>query len=237
MNCIIIEDEILAANVLKEYIAHTEDLTLLAICEDATMALTMLSTSAVDLIFLDINLPKISGIDFLSIIQDRYPIVMTTAYHEYAIDAFNLNVIDYLLKPITYPRFLQSIQKVAEFIQHKKASLAGVAQSDYIYVKTSNGLEKITFADIIYIESIQNYIQFVIDGDRKITTYSTLKNMETYLPAGDFVKVQKSFIVNKHKIRRIDGTSISLGGKEISISRQLKDEVMKQILGDKVLKR
>lgn len=235
MNCIIVEDEPLAARVLENYIGQTPGLALVATCEDALTAMEVLNTNNVELIFLDINLPKINGLNFIKTLKKKYHIVLTTAYHQYAIEGFELDVMDYLLKPITFERFLKTVNKTREYnlLLNKPKDAEAL---DYFFVKSDNKLEKINYHEILFIESLANYV-IIQTNAKKIITYSTLKNVEEYLPSSHFIKIQKSFIVALDKIDRIEGGDVVIGGKHISISRHNKEEVMEAILRKKLLKR
>lgn len=223
---------------MEDYVRQTPGLVYKGTCEDVLGAMQQLNTEKIDLIFLDINLPKISGLDFIKTLNQNYHIILTTAYHQYAVEGFNLDVMDYLLKPITFERFLKAVNKTRDYhaLLHKAEPNAAAAELDYFFVKSENKLEKVNFSDILYVESLANYVN-IQTVQKKITTYSTLKNVEAYLPPKRFVKVQKSFIVSVEKIERIEGNEIIIAGKSIPISRTNRDEVMGLIVSNKILKR
>lgn len=223
---------------MEDYVRQTPGLVYKGTCEDVLGAMQQLHTEKIDLIFLDINLPKISGLDFIKTLNQNYHIILTTAYHQYAVEGFNLDVMDYLLKPITFERFLKAVNKTRDYhaLLHKTEPNAAAADLDYFFVKSENKLEKVNFSDILYVESLANYVT-IQTVQKKITTYSTLKNVEAYLPPKRFVKVQKSFIVSVEKIERIEGNEIIIAGKSIPISRTNRDEVMGLIVTNKILKR
>ena len=228
LNCLIVEDESLAARVIADYVAQTPGLKLAAICEDVPTAKTRLETGNIDLIFLDINLPKINGIEFIRMLDKKCHVIMITAYHQYAVEGFDLQVADYLLKPVSFERFTKAVNKVFE---HQK--LLGLnkdeAVGSHMFVKTGGRMEKVLFDDILFVESLQNYV-LIHTPAKKIITYSTLKNIESLLPATHFLKVQKSYIVAIDKISSLEGTNLYIGATTIPVSRKLRDDIRNRIL-------
>ena len=235
LNCLIIEDEKPASDLIKDYIESIPGLKLVAVCEDVMSATQILSEQQIDIIFLDINLPKINGMDFIKTIHKKYHVVITTAYDNYAIQGFELDVIDYLLKPISLERFLKAVNKVMSSIKGEPHLSQTEIGNDYFFVKSDNKYEKIAIQEILYIEALQNYI-VIHCADKKVITYSSLKSIESYLPAKEFLRVQKSFIVSVAKIDRIESDDIVIGKTFIPISRSLKEDVMNSILNNRLFK-
>jgi two-component system, LytTR family, response regulator len=237
MNCLIVDDEPVARKGIAEYISEVDFLNLVAECENPLKASSYLSQQAVDLIFLDIHMPRLSGIDFLKTLKNPPLIIFTTAYSEYALEGYSLDVVDYLVKPITFERFLKAAQKAMEVYSLKH--LAGQpreVQADYFFVKCDSKFEKIFYNEVHYIEAMQNYSVIHVQN-RKLITYITMTSLENQLPKEQFLKVHKSFIVSVPHIKAIEGNEILIGDARIPISRNLKDEVVNQILGNKLFKR
>lgn len=233
LKCLIIEDEKPASDLLKDYIANVPGMELVAVCEEVMTASALLAKEQVDVIFLDINLPRINGIDFIKNLPEKPAIVVTTAYSQYAVDGYELDVADYLMKPISFGRFLKAVQKVRKSSHNQDKGAAEDSSHAYFFVKSDSRYEKITTAEILFVEALQNYITIHCTG-KKVVTYSSLRSIETYLPVKDFLRVQKSFIVAVSKIDRISGDDIVIGRHQIPISRSLKEEVMNAILSNKL---
>jgi|SRR5579863_4001986 len=231
-NCIIIEDEPLAAEILQEYIADTPFLNLKNTYTDALRALEDLRSNEIDLIFLDINLPKLKGFDFIQTLKNPPHIIITTAYHEYALQGYELNIVDYLLKPIEFSRFLKAVNKL-KMLNSLKTHLSPVfipAGSSYMFVNTSKKKVKLYFKDILYVESLKEYIK-IFTIDKIITTKYQLGQIEEHLPKGDFLRIHRSFIVAKEKIDAYTNTQIEIGNKPLPIGRSYK-ELVGNILED-----
>ncbi len=229
INCLIIEDEPLAARVVAEYVLQIPELRLAGICEDVPSALNKLIEEKIDLILLDINLPKINGIEFIKMLPQQCHIIFTTAYREFAIEGFELDVVDYLLKPFTFERFSNAVNKVLEYERLLAKNPDGVVTKSYIFIKSSGRMLKVLFDDILFVESLQNYVVLHLQG-KKLLTYSTLRNIEQLLPVNRFIKVQKSFIVSIDKITELQATQLYIGKTAIAISRKLKEEIRQKIL-------
>jgi DNA-binding LytR/AlgR family response regulator len=238
INCIIIDDEPLARKGLKEYIADVDFLQLTGEFENPLKATEMISEGKVQLLFLDIQMPKITGLDFFKTLQQAPPVIFTTAYPQYALDGFNLNALDYLVKPVAFERFLQAALKAKEYyeLRIKNNSVTSGEAQNYFFIKTDGKLVKIFYDDILLVEAVQNYVN-IFTAEKKYITYLTFKSVEEYLPAGSFIKVHKSYIVPAQKIESIEGNEIKIGAHQVPISRNLKDEVLEKLLGNKFLKR
>ena len=236
LNCLIIDDEPMARTGLQEYIAEIEFLQLVASCENALKASPYLTDQKIDLIYLDIQMPKLSGIDFLKTLRHPPLTIVTTAFPDYAVEGFSLDVIDYLVKPITFDRFIKASRKAQDFFQCRAAGQTASPESDYFFVRCDSKYEKVYFNDVSYIEALQNYAIIHIPG-RKLISYLTLTSLENQLPARRFIKVHKSFIVSVPHVQAIEGNEIIIEHARIPISRALRDHVIQQILGNRLFKR
>jgi len=239
INCLIIDDEPLARKGLREYISDVDFLALAGEYDNPLKATDAFSRGDVQLLFLDIQMPKITGLEFMKTLQKPNPVIFTTAFPQFALDGFELNALDYLVKPISFDRFLKAALKAKEYYEVRQKNEAGssIAETnDHFFIKADNKLVKISYNDIFYIEALQNYV-VVHTNEKKFITYLTFKSVEEYLPPAQFIKVHKSFIVSASKIDSIDGNDIRIGQHHIPISRNLKDEVMEKLLKGKFLKR
>ena len=236
LNCIVIDDEPLACKGMVEYIKEVDSLNFIAGVNNPADALKYLPET--DLMYLDINMPKISGIDFLKQVKNPPLTIITTAYPQYALQGYELDVVDYLLKPISFPRFLKATTKAIDYfnlLNSDKAEIKSGERSNYFFVKSNGVLEKIMLSDIIAVEALANYIT-IHCSEKKIVAYLTLKQINDYLPENSFVKVHKSFIVAIEKIDKIDHDEILLGKLTIPVGVNFK-EVVQQIIAGKILKR
>ena len=240
ISCVIIDDEPLARKGMREYISDVDFLHLAGEYDNPLKATEMISRGEAQLLFLDIQMPKITGLEFMKTLQKPVPVIFTTAFPQYALDGFDLNALDYLVKPISFDRFLKAALKAKEYYevrQKNDADKTPVAEvGDYFFIKADNKLVKVLFNDILFIEALQNYV-VVHTQEKKLITYLTFKSVEEYLPSSQFIKVHKSFIVPATKIDSIEGNDIRIGQHYIPISRNLKDEVMDKLLKGKFLKR
>jgi DNA-binding LytR/AlgR family response regulator len=235
INCLVIDDEPLARKGLKEYINDTDFLQLAGEFDNALSATSVLNTSEIQLLFLDIQMPKITGMDFIRSLTHAPPVIFTTAYPQYAVEGFELNALDYLVKPISFERFLKAALKAKEFYEVRDKNIKE-ANPGHFFIKTDNKLVRIAFDEVIFAEGLQNYV-IIHTRERKYITYLTLKSVEDYLPAAHFIKTHKSYIVAASMIESIEGNEIRIGQHHIPISRNLKDEVMEKLLKGKFLKR
>lgn len=239
INCIIIDDEPLARKGLKEYIADIDFLNLAGDFDNPLKATALLNSGGIQLIFLDIQMPRITGIEFFKTLQHAPEVIFTTAYPQYALDGFEVNALDYLVKPISFDRFLKAALRAKEFYEVREQNSASAlpnATAEYFFIKADNKLVKLLFADILFVEALQNYVT-IYTTDKKYISYLTFKSVEDYLPAGRFIKTHKSFIIAAEKVDSIEGNEIRIGRHEVPISRNLKDEVMEKLLNGKFLKR
>jgi DNA-binding LytR/AlgR family response regulator len=239
LKCSIIDDEPVARKVLEDYIADTDFLELKGKAENPVKANVILRDEKIDLMFLDINMPKLTGIEFLRTSSSLPMTIITTAYSDYAIEGFELDVIDYLLKPISFERFLKACNKAKDYFelqnQHDE-NIKQVTGHNYFFVKCDGRFEKVLYNELVYIEAMLNYVVLHTET-RKLIVYLTIKGITEQLPADIFLKVHKSYIVNLNKIKSIEGNEINLGNVRVIISQNLQETVMKEILKDKMIKR
>lgn len=237
VRCIAIDDEPLALRQIKSYIEHTEQLELVAVCRSALEAQEVLKTTNVDLLYVDINMPDMSGIDFVRNIDAGHYIVFTTAHPEYALEGFKLNAIDYLLKPFSYEEFMKATQKVislVDLVERCHAAENAIAQNEaetadkeVISVKADYKTQLVKVADIVYLESAGEYVRLHIEGSSTITTLFRLKNMETSLPAENFLRVHRSYIVNLKRIASYTKGRIFLdNGEYIPLGENYKERFL-----------
>jgi DNA-binding LytR/AlgR family response regulator len=236
ISCIIIDDEPIARKGLKEYIADAGFLQLTGEYDSPLHATDIISSGAVQLLFLDIQMPRITGLDFFKTLPHPPPVIFTTAYPQYALEGFEVNALDYLVKPFSFDRFLKAAMKAKEFYEVRETNLAEAKASDFFFIKSDNRLVKVLFDEILYVEALQNYVT-IHTPSKKYMTYLTFKAVEDYLPGDKFLKVHKSYIVAASKINSIEGNDIRIGQQHIPISRTQKDEVMEKLLKNRFLKR
>jgi DNA-binding LytR/AlgR family response regulator len=232
IKCVITDDEPIARKGLQGYIDKIDFLEVTAVCEDAIQLTSLLKQQTVDLLFLDIEMPYITGIDFLKNTPQAPKVVFTTAYEQYAIKGYELDILDYLLKPISFDRFLKAANKAYDYFASQQTG-AG----NYLFVKTDNKLEKINFADLLFVEAMENYVALYM-GDKKLITHSTLKALQEKLPPKQFIQPHKSYIVNINCIQSIEGNILHVEGKyQIPISKYQKEEIMEKIVNNKLLRK
>ena len=236
LKCIIVDDEPVARKLLEEYISDVDFLELTGKAENPVKASALLNGD-VDLMFLDINMPKMSGIEFLRSSISLPSTIMTTAYSEYALEGFELNVLDYLVKPFAFDRFVKACNKAKDFyLLQQKAGQPDKEIVDYFFVKSNGIIEKVFFSELIWIEAKQNYI-VLHTTEKKLIVYLTLKGVSAQLPEDMFLKIHKSTIRNLSKITSIEGNLVKLGNTSAMISQSLYDDVIKVILKDRMIKR
>jgi DNA-binding LytR/AlgR family response regulator len=237
LKCLIIDDEPIARKLLQEYIEETDFLELVGIAVNPLKAAGLISSIDVDLIFLDINMPKMSGLEFLRSAPNLPMVIMTTAYGQYALDGFELAVIDYLVKPFSLDRFLKACLKAYE-LKSLKESKSVIQKSDdgHCFVKCEGKIEKVIYDELIYIEAMANYVILHTVND-KMVVYLTIKGILEKLPSDQFVQVHKSHIVNIEKINTIEGNMLHLGGAKITMGLSYTEGVMGKVLKNKLIKR
>jgi DNA-binding LytR/AlgR family response regulator len=228
IKCIIVDDEPLAIEIVESYVQKVEQLQLVSTFRNAVSAFTFLQQHSVDLIFLDIQMPKLSGIDFLKTLKHPPKVIFTTAFREYAIEGFELEIVDYLLKPIPFDRFLKAVAKVL----HQPSPSPGtpvkqeVISDNYVYFKVDKKMIKTKMAEVLYIESIKDYVKVITSG-KEIVTQQKISYLEESLPRAQFLRIHRSFIVNLEKIDAYSATDVEIGKHNIPIGRNYKNDVMK----------
>ncbi len=229
-NCIIVEDEPLAAEVLQDYINQIPFLSLKGICPDAIIALEMLQKEKIDLIFLDIHLPKLKGLDFIKTLKNPPHIIITTAYHEFALQGYEHNVLDYLLKPVEFSRFLMAVNKLTSKPEQVTAVVTQPKkpEREYIFFNVSKKKARIFLDEILYIESLKEYIR-VVTKSKSILTKFQLGQIEEILSKNNFIRIHRSFIVAKDKIDAYTATDVEINNKQIPIGRSYKELVQSMI--------
>lgn len=225
--CIMVEDEPLAQNVLKKYIGDHPSLELVTICNDALEAQGILMQQTVHLLFLDINLPKLSGINFIKTLVHSPLIIFTTAYPEFAVEGFELNAVDYLLKPFSFERFLKAVNKAIEKLNIANQNSDG-NNTSFIFLKADKKIHKVELENIHYVEAIGDYMKVVTDSGPLIIN-ETMKKLQEQLPERSFMRVHKSFIISRKRIRYIEGNYVQIEGKSIPIGATYRNEVLASI--------
>jgi len=228
ITCVIVDDEPIAREILESFIKKTPNLELIASCKNAVEALQVTQTDAIDLFFLDINMPEINGLSLAKIINKKSNIIFTTAYRDYAVDGFDLQDTDYLLKPIAFDRFLQAVQKISTPNSFINTSKENETSKDFMFVRADRKMVKINFCDILYIESLGDYVK-VFTNDSTIITRETISSFDDKLPKEQFLRVHRSFIIALNKIDSYTNEYIEIQKKAISISRSYKDTVLQKL--------
>jgi len=237
IKCIIIDDEPIACKGMQEYVEQVDFLELRAISEDVLQAYRILNEEPIDLIFLDIEMPKLSGIDFIRSLKTVPYIIFTTAYPRYALEGYELDVADYLVKPIAFPRFLKAVNKVKGLLSSRQTFNPAIAEDkDYFFVKENGKFTKIFYREVLFAEALQNYVAIHLNG-KKILSYITLSILEAQLPPTLFMKVHKSYMVSLQKIDAIEGNELLIQSVRIPVSRNLKEALLMKVLENKLLKR
>ena len=240
LNCIAVDDEPLALDIIEDYISKVPFLKLIKRTENAIEALQMVQEGGIDLVFLDVQMPDLTGIQFLKIAGNKANYILTTAYSQYALESYDLNVSDYLLKPIAFDRFYKAVEKVHHRLQKVEPTAIATEPSsslppnnhiqDFIFVKTEHKIQKVQLEDILYIEGLKDYISIFTKTER-IITLQNMKKMEEILPKGEFIRVHKSYIIALDKIECIERSRIAIAGKTIPIGDTYRDEFFKLIDG------
>ena len=225
LKCAIIDDEPLAAELLASYAKRTPELNLTGVYNSAVLAMKELRGNPVDILFLDIQMPEISGLEFAGLLPESTRVVFTTAFDRYAVEGFKVNAADYLLKPVSYESFVAAVSKVAEWFGAKEHADA-LSYDKFVYIKSEYKLIRADFNDIVYVEGVKDYVKFYFGDKRKpIMSLINMKRVEDCLPNPPFMRVHRSFIVNMAKVDMIDRSRMVVGGVYIPISESYKEQV------------
>lgn len=225
MNVLIVDDEPLALEVLENYISRFSELKLVAKCNNAIEAFEALKTNMIDLMFLDIQMPQISGIDFLKTLSSPPSVIFTTAFPNYALESYELNVVDYLLKPIGFERFSKAVHKFFNLYSSVQVIENEAEKEDFIFVKADKKLIKVLYQDIFYIEGLKDYVILHTPSGR-IVTLQTMKSLEKKLPSEIFIRVHRSYIVNLNLIEMMESNSLLVKNKSIPIGKNYRDQLL-----------
>lgn len=230
LSCLIIEDEPLAAEITQSYIEQVSFLKLEHICSDAISAFEILQNKHIDVIFLDIHLPKLKGTDFLKSLRNHPKVIITSAYKQYALEGFELEITDYLLKPFSFPRFLKAVNRLQPLVESAPAVAGASAERAHRFFNVNKKKFKIYLDEIIFVESLKDYVK-IFTKDKSIVTKYQLGEMEEFLNDKNFLRIHRSFLVAKNKIDAVSSTEVEVAGKSIPIGRSYQDEVKKELEG------
>ena len=231
LTCLIIEDESLLAEVLEEYIQQVPFLELKGIFHDGMSAIEYIEVNNVDLIFIDINLPKLKGTDFIRMFPNNAKYIITTAYHEYAVDGFTLNVIDYLLKPIEFNRFMMAVKKFTDTILVTQRSvMENFVTKDYFYINMNKRRVKVNFSEILYIEGLKEYVKIHVTREKLLITKMQIGHIQGLLNE-DFVRIHRSFIVAKRKVNSYNHVEVNIGNSILPVGTNYKESIERLMEG------
>lgn len=232
INCIIVDDEPMAREILETHLKKIDAVNVIASCKNVAKAFNEINNHKIDLIFLDINMPEISGLSFAKSINPTNKIIFTTAYREYAIDGFDLQAVDYLLKPISFNRLIQAVNKYLGENSNQPITeeiiKVDAEKNEFIFVRSDRKMIKINFSEIIFVESLSDYIKIHLD-DKTVITRETITNIEAKLPKNDFLRIHRSFIVSVSKIDSFTNEFVEVKTKALSISRSYKKDVLSRL--------
>ena len=231
INCLIVDDEPVARKILASFVEKTPNLYLVKNCKNAMEAFEVVNNQKIDLLFLDINMPDISGLSFAKSISKKSKVIFTTAYREYAVDGFDLQAVDYLLKPISFDRFLQAVNKFFETNSFTSSNLIvkeKPSRNNYIFIRSDRKMIKINFDEILYVESLSDYLK-IYTSDKVLITRETISNFEAKLPKEQFLRIHRSYIVNLNMTDSYTNEFVEIKNKAIPISRTYKENVLKKL--------
>lgn len=228
INCIIVDDEPIARDILRTYVAQVPYLNLIGECSDAFEAMQLINRQPVDLVVLDINMPRLSGLDMLRTLKKYPAIIITSAYSDYALEGFELAVTDYLLKPFSFPRFVQATEKVLQLRQPADKTAPTSPKEDFVMVKADKKLTKVFFHELTHVEAYGNYI-FIYTGPNRIMSKQTLTQFEEQLPSAQFVRIHKSYIISLKAVKFLEGNELSIGTKKLPVGKVYRDQLLRRL--------
>lgn len=236
MKCLIIDDEPLARDVIENHLSKIEGLDIVGKCKNAQEATDFLQANQVDLLFVDIQMPGLTGLELVKSLDPSPLVIFTTAYPEYAVEGFELNAIDYLLKPVSFDRIIKAIEKAREYFRFKRGEGVDATEiaDDSIYVKANQKLVKLNYDDILYVEAFADYVKIYVPGKR-IVTLQTMKNMEKKLPIERFCRVHRSFIVGTGHISAFSGNEVDVDGNKIPVGKNYRDDFLARMNNKNIL--
>lgn len=231
MRCLIVDDEPLAQQVIEEFAGRVHFLEVIGKCSSATEAIEVMQNTAVDLIFLDIHMPRLSGLDFIKSLHNPPQFILVTAYSEYALQGFNVNATDYLMKPVPFERFLKAVNKANELfrLRNKATDNAEPPAQKYLLVKSGYQTVKVIIDSILFIEGLKDYVKIHTDGKKPILSLLTLKGLVVSLPAAKFMRIHKSYIVATDRITTISRNRVMIGDKWIPVGENYREEFRKRM--------
>ncbi len=229
IRCLVVDDEELARALLENYVGRLPTLELIGQCKDPMEAIQIMQEQPVDLLFLDIQMPGLTGIEFLRSLQQKPLVIFTTAYPDYALEGYSLDVTDYLLKPFSFERFVQAVNKASEMLQLKSGTKPAQADAkDFILVKAEHRIHRIKYDDINFIQSMREYVAYYTPGGR-ILSLNSLKSLEIELPADRFMRIHKSYIVAIDKVSTLEGNTVHIGKEKLPIGASYREAVLERI--------
>ena len=228
LRCLIVDDDPLALQVVQNCVANTPFLEAIGTCSSAVEAAEFLRTSPVDVLFLDVEMPLMSGLDLLSTLQKPPAVVLITSNPKYAVQAFDHQVVDYLVKPISYARFLTAARHALAAVEARQVAEVPAAEAESTFIKVDNKLVRVRFADVQYVEALGDYVHIVLDG-QKLIVHSTMRGVEEKFPAHSFVRVHRSFIVNLSQVQAIEDNAVIIGKKNIPIGQTYLRDVLQRL--------
>jgi DNA-binding LytR/AlgR family response regulator len=238
LNCVVTDDEPVARDILEEYISMTPNLNLIAKCSNALETFAILKNNDVEILFIDIKMPEINGIEFIRSLKKTPYVIFTTAFSSYAVEGFDLNAVDYLLKPISFERFIKSVDRVFERMSVPKSintenSVNSLKKDDFFFIKSDSGLIKIDYDKILYIEGMENYVRIVCEN-KSIVSLTTMKAMEIKLAKDKFLRIHRSFIINMDKVDKVLDFNFYINNKAIQVGKSYK-KIILEILKNKYM--